>query len=563
MALFPSRINGKITVVFSAHTDMPPAKITIAQVDDIEELWSPFFWAKWHADIDSYTIADPRRSPYDHIEVGAPPVRTDRGWLFIYSHIQNYFSNPEHFERIFGIEALLLDMANPRKIVGHTFGAILAPEELYELKGDVANVIFPSGALIHKSVGRKHDDLIIYYGAADTTTCSAQVPIEDLLASIDPATSVDQYFQRPLSVPLLLPIHAGSNASENSLIGSIKLNEDKKHAWEAKAVFNPAAIKLRGDNGVEKIYLLYRAMSEDNTSVVGCAVLDADGVTVVERFPDPVYVPREPFEMKRVPGGNSGCEDPRLTRIGDRVYMCYTAYNGIDVPRVAVSSISVGDFLARRWFGAEDASGTIPTGWTKPVLISPPGIDDKDACIFPEKFGVSKAAVAKDDSGGKWFLLHRIGTEICGDYVDSLDFTDNQINRCIPVLAPRPGKWDSAKVGLSVPPIKTVHGWLLLYHGISRQHHTYRVGAVLLDLEDPTLVLARSADALFEPQESYEKKGIVDIVVFPCGAIVREDKKAGDDLLIYYGGADSVVGVACMKLEIIVGGLERGVERMH
>ena len=121
-----------------------------------------------------------------------------------------------------------------------------------------------------------------------------------------------------------------------------------------------------------------------------------------------------------------------------------------------------------------------------------------------------------------WFIIHRIGTEICGDYLESLDFEKNKANKCISVMRPRVGYWDSEKIGIGPPPIKTKYGWLLLYHGISKNHHSYRVGAALLDLKDPTKVIARSTDPILEPVESYERSGLVNNVVFPCGVIERD-----------------------------------------
>jgi beta-1,2-mannobiose phosphorylase / 1,2-beta-oligomannan phosphorylase len=112
--------------------------------------------------------------------------------------------------------------------------------------------------------------------------------------------------------------------------------------------------------------------------------------------------------------------------------------------------------------------------------------------------------------------------------------------------------WDSRKVGLSTPPIKTKAGWLMLYHGVS-DHGTYRVGAVLLKLDDPQSVLARTTDHIFEPVEEYEKVGIVPNVVFPCGVVLRKGT-----LYMYYGGADQVVGVATMKLQDLLDALTKG-----
>ena len=498
MTLFPERINGKIIVIFSAHTDSPPAKMVIAEVDKMEELWAGDFWEKWQKNIDEHVI-DPRRDEYDHVEVGAPPIKTKYGWLLVYSHIQNYFHNPNGGDRIFGIEALLLDLKDPKKIIGRTKGPLLVPEESYEMSGHISNVIFPSGALLLK------EKLTIYYGAADTTVCVAHVNINDLIFSMHPDFRDDWYFKRSVKNPILLP--------------------NKEHNWESKAVFNPAAIEVGG-----KIHILYRALSEHNTSSFGYASTK-NGVDITERLADQAYLPSEEFEKKKIDNANSGCEDPRLTKIGKNIYVCYTAFDGIGPPRVAVSSITLKNFLAKKW------------NWEKPVLITPAGFDDKDTCLFPEKLKEG------------YFILHIVGNEICGDYFKTLNFKNESVKKCIRIIGPRENSWDSAKVGITAPPIKTKYGWLLLYHGVSKSHSAYRVGALLLDLKDPAIVLARSTDPIFEPVEQYEKVGIVNNVVFPCGMVVKDKL-----LYIYYGGADTVVGVATMKLDVILKALVHGLK---
>jgi predicted GH43/DUF377 family glycosyl hydrolase len=217
--------------------------------------------------------------------------------------------------------------------------------------------------------------------------------------------------------------------------------------------------------------------------------------------------------------------------------MCYTAFDGIGPPKVAVSEISEKDFLNKKW------------NWKKPVIITPPGLDDKDTCILSEKVG------------GKYFILHRIGDEICGDFLRSLSFKKETVKKCIRIIGPRINSWDSLKVGICAPPIKTKHGWLLLYHGVSKNHNTYRVGGILLDLKDPTMVLARSTDPIFEPEEQYEKVGIVNNVVFPCGMVVKKANRSKKDLLyIYYGGADTVIGVATIELDVLLNSLTRYID---
>ncbi|MBP9715231.1 MAG: hypothetical protein KBD52_01955 [Candidatus Pacebacteria bacterium] len=500
MTLFPERVNGKIVVVFSAHTDTPHPKMAVAYLDKIEELWSHTFWKKWEENMDNYII-NPKRNSFDHVEVGAPPIKTKYGWLLVYSHIQNYFRTDEnsHLDRIFGIEALLLDLKDPQKIIGRTRGPILVPEEPYELSGYISNVVFPSGALIKK------DKLVIYYGASDTTASSASVDLKDLIFSMHPKYAPDYFFKRAKQNPILKPI--------------------PEHSWEAQAVFNPAAIDLGG-----KVHILYRAFSSDNTSYIGYAN-SKNGVDIVERFAEPIYLPREDFEKKKIENGFSGCEDPRLTKIGNNLYMCYTAYDSVGPPRVAITSISEKDFLEHKW------------NWSKPALITPRDMDDKDTCIFPEKL--------KDG----YLIAHRVGGEICGDYIHSLDFEKEEVKKCIRIIGPRINTWDSAKVGIASPPIKTKYGWILLYHGVSKSHNTYRVGAVLLDLKDPAIVLARTTEPIFEPEMDYEKNGFVNNVVFPCGIVVRKGL-----VYIYYGGADKVVGVATMKLDILLKALKNGVK---
>lgn len=497
MTLFSKRINGKITVIVTVNTDMPPSKIAIAQVDKMEELWNKKFWDKWYTEIDKHTI-DFKRSPSDHTEIGASPIYTKYGWLLLYSHIQNYFGSSENSKRIFGIEAVLLDLKNPLKIIGFTRGPILVPSESYELLGHVPNIVFPSGAILEK------DTLFIYYGAADTTTCMAHVNLTDLVGTMNPETYARWHFKRSLKNPIII--------------------KDETHPWESKATFNPAALRIKN-----KIHILYRALSEHNTSSIGYASTK-DGVSIDEREKLPAYIPREDFELKKIAGGNSGCEDPRLAKIGKYIYMFYTAYDGIGLPRVAVTFISEKNFLLKNW------------QWEKPILITPAGFDDKDTCIFPEK------------TNGKYFILHRVGNEICGDYLKSLNFKTETIRKCIRIIGPRINKWDNSKVGISAPPIKTKYGWLLLYHGISKNSNTYRIGAVLLDSNDPTTVLSRTSDPIFEPEEPYEKVGIVNNVVFPCGMVEKDGL-----LYIYYGGADTVVGVATIKLDVLLRALTRDI----
>jgi predicted GH43/DUF377 family glycosyl hydrolase len=207
--------------------------------------------------------------------------------------------------------------------------------------------------------------------------------------------------------------------------------------------------------------------------------------------------------------------------------MCYTAFDGQDPPRVAFTSIGVADMLDHKW------------NWSKPVLISPPGLDDKDAAIFPRKID------------GKYWFLHRLGSDIWIDSVPDLNFDGKTkfLGGKI-LMRPRDTAWDSKRIGISGPPIETKEGWLLLYHGISKRTGHYNIRAALLDLRDPSKILYRTHDTLLEPKMPYERDGVVANVVFPCGAVVIRDQ-----LFVYYGGADKVVAVATIDMKALVSGL--------
>lgn len=488
MALFPKLINGKMAAVLTVNTDLPPSKIAIAFFDNETEIWSEDYWRKWYREIDAHEITL-RRVSSDQLEIGAVPVETEAGWLLIYSHIQNYYAGKQ---AIFGIEAVLLDKDNPQTIIGRTREPLMVPQENYEMEGLIPNVIFPSGAIVRTG------KLFIYYGAADNYCALAVTDLEELLIELKkndrPELKLDRYSGNPIITP--------------------RIGVD----WESKATFNPGAILID-----ENIHLVYRAMSSDNTSVFGYAK-SQDGVTIIERELEPIYFPREEFEIKKTINGFSGCEDQRLTRIGDKIYICYTAYNGIDPPQIALTSILVSDLVNKRW------------NFKKSVIISNREFDSKNACVFPEQIE------------GKYVFLYREANKgIVMDYVDDLEFENNQHlkgNVCF-TLSQNP--WENAKTGIASPPLKTEKGWLLFYHGISQADHYYRVGAMLLKLNDPKIVLGRTKYPLFEPETDYEKVGEVNNVVFPCGSVIKND-----EVLVYYGAADKVIGVARGNLAKII-----------
>ena len=162
--------------------------------------------------------------------------------------------------------------------------------------------------------------------------------------------------------------------------------------------------------------------------------------------------------------------------------------------------------------------------WIRAGVLTDPLLDDRDVILFPEKIG------------GKYWMLHR-PLEWCGPrygcehpsiWISSAD--DLLGFRDATLLAKQEFNWEADKIGANTPPIKTEHGWLTLYHAVGIDKY-YRLGALLLDLEDPTIVRYRTRDWIMQPEEEFEIEGFYRGVVFPCGKVV-----IGDTLFVYYGG---------------------------
>ncbi len=490
--IFPERIDGDIVMLLTVHTDWtkenPRPTIALARSKKIEDFFDTKYWLEWYAHLSDHAIQDMRRTDDDHVEVGAAPILTEQGWLLIYSYIVDFY---DEGKRIFTIEAALLDKDNPQKLISRT-ESIIVPQEFYEEYGLVPHIVFPTSTT-------KDDTgmLSIWYGAADTVCAKASVRLSDLIRALNPEDT-SRTFHRASQNPILIP---------------------QGNGFEERDVFNAGSIEIDGN-----IYIFYRAMSAKNTSTIGLAI-SKDGIVIDERLSKPIYVPRAEFEMKLGdPNGNSGCEDSRIVRIGNTLYMTYTAYDGVHNPAGAVSSISVDDFLSRHF-----------DQWKEPMILTPNDIDDKDIALLPEKI---------DDN---FLLYHRINDQICADLLPDI-FSGKRVSRCIEVISPRRGMWDGAKVGIAAPPIKIGDKWLMLYHGVSR-HAVYRLGVAILDAKG-TSVIARTADPIFEPAEPYEMDGEIHNVVFSCGAVVR-----GDTIFLYYGAADRVLGVATASLTHIISAL--------
>lgn len=309
--------------------------------------------------------------------------------------------------------------------------------------------------------------------------------------------------------------------SENPILESRGNNH-----WESQYVFNPAAVYL-----ADQVHLVYRAIGNKGMSVLGYA-MSKNGINIDQRSSQPIYIPQKPFESNSYApyrlcssvfmsgGGYGGCEDPRLTALDDTLYMTYTAFDGWSPPRVALSSIKIKDFLSQKW------------NWKQPILISEPGQVNKNWVIFPEKIN------------GKYAVLHSICPEISIAYLDDLEFKQEKYINSWYAKDGRKNCWDNWLRGAGPPPIKTKDGWLLLYHAMdNRDPGRYKLGAMILDSQDPSQELYRSESPLLEPDEPYENEGFKAGVVYACGSVIINNQ-----LFVYYGGADTVVCVATANL---------------
>ncbi|MDD3607879.1 MAG: hypothetical protein PHQ20_03760 [Candidatus Moranbacteria bacterium] len=306
-----------------------------------------------------------------------------------------------------------------------------------------------------------------------------------------------------------------AKAEENPIIIPIKEN-----GWEAWQTFNPGAVLLEN-----RVHFLYRSIGADGISRFGYAS-SQDGFTIDERLPFPVFqhpVQLSSFFYHSFSSGGSfgGAEDPRIIQVEEdnRLYVTYTACDG--GLRVALTSIKTEDFLKKNW------------NWSSPAFISAPEEIHKNWVIFPTKFN------------GKYAILHSISPEISIEYVDSLDFKDRDYIKSNYQKVIRKNCWDNWRRGVGPAPIRTKYGWLLLYHAMSANDFSkYKVGAMLLDLEDPTKIIAVSPKPILEPDRFYENDGFKAGVIYVTGAVVKDGT-----LLIYYGGADSYVCVAYAEID--------------
>jgi len=287
--------------------------------------------------------------------------------------------------------------------------------------------------------------------------------------------------------------------------------------YPVHSVFNPGATLLPDGTTL----LLCRVEDRRGHSHL-CAARSANGRDgwVIDAQPtlmsDPEHFPEELW----------GIEDPRITFVSElnKYAVVYTAYTS---GGPGVSLALTEDFHHFERYG----------------LVMQP--EDKDAVLLPRRID------------GSWALIHRPVTSPGSHMWISYSSNLRQWGSHKLMLKARLGAWwDANKIGLATPPVETPKGWLVIYHG-ARQNAAgsiYRVGLALFDLHAPEICLKRSDEWVFGPEEPYEQRGDVDNVVFPCGYTIADD---GDTVHVYYGAADTSIGLATCRIRTLLEWLER------
>jgi predicted GH43/DUF377 family glycosyl hydrolase len=274
--------------------------------------------------------------------------------------------------------------------------------------------------------------------------------------------------------------------------------------YAINSVFNPGATLL--PDGTTLLLCRVEDRRGHSHLTVARSVNGVDNWRIETRptfFADPENFPEELW----------GIEDPRITYVPElkKYAVVYTAFTR-DGPGVSLALTQ--DFHAFERYG----------------IIMPP--EDKDAALLPRRID------------GRWALIHRpVSAPRAHMWMSYSPDLCHWGNHKLMLEARRGAWWDANKIGLSPPPIETPQGWLVIYHGVRQTAagSIYRFGLALFDLQKPEHCLMRGAEWIFGPQESYEQRGDVDNVVFPCGYTIAPD---GDTIHLYYGAADTSIGLA-------------------
>lgn len=277
--------------------------------------------------------------------------------------------------------------------------------------------------------------------------------------------------------------------------------------FKVNSIFNAGAIKFKDD------YLLVCRIEMPNgrSSFILARSKDGYNFSLDDK---PCLTPEDHDEFYKYV--EWGIEDTRITELDGKFYLTYTGYSS-NMPLVILAETE--DFKEFKIHGP----------------ITEPS--NKDAALFPEKIN------------GFYWKMDRPSAE------DSCDMWINKSPDLIhwggyQILARKsPGSWEANKIGGSTPPIRTNAGWLFLYHGVrSFGANLYKVGAMLLDINDPSIEIGRTEEPILQPEHNFERVGDVGNVVFTNGWIVEPN----GDIKIYYSGADTNICVAETSIDYLL-----------
>jgi predicted GH43/DUF377 family glycosyl hydrolase len=318
--------------------------------------------------------------------------------------------------------------------------------------------------------------------------------------------------------------------------------------WRKVSTFNPGVIIHHG-----KFHMYERAAGslKPFQTVIGALVSD-DGVHFTPASDQPVFT----GEMLGLP--TASVEDARVVRLDGLFYMCYAMQpyqfdcwpNGVGVPAYYPehypqwAATNTEQMITRSGIAvSEDGVHFKPLAYT-----TPPEIDDRDNALFPEKINGRYALLRRPMQ----YVGEKYGTDRPGIWIsysdDLLAWSDPRL-----VAVAETEVWEGTKIGAAASPLKTDQGWLVLYHGVDADS-VYRVGALMLDMNDPSKVIARTRNFIMQPREHYERFGLViPNVVFPTANVVKDGL-----VYIYYGCCDTCISLATVPLAELVAHVMKG-----
>lgn len=323
----------------------------------------------------------------------------------------------------------------------------------------------------------------------------------------------------------------------------MKLNKYKKNPilsanenyWEERCVLNPGVIY---DEEKEKFVMLYRAAGNDKEHIIRFGLaLSSDGIHFDRVGNNPI------FSSTRDDADGGCVEDPRIVKIGEAYYITYAArafapgqywLPESPFPPIYLTENDVYDTSFPK-YASKNITATFLAvtkdfrHYKRLGRITEARVDNRDVVLFPEKVN------------GKYVVISRPKFKDGGVKMPSIwiAFTEDLLEYEKPtLLMTGEQKWETQRIGAGTPPIKTDEGWFMLYHGVD-DDGVYRVGAVLMDLNNPCKIIARTKAPIMEPDQPYELDGIYNGCVFPTGAVVKNGT-----LYVYYGCADKYISLA-------------------